>query len=67
MKCAICGKKTDWDTSYGRETFIVCPTCHNKIAFSIQNFRKQNSVSAQTIASMVIIKIGRIMEEEKGE
>ena len=31
MKCAECGKKTTWDESYGRENYIVCPKCHEKI------------------------------------
>lgn len=29
MKCAICKSKTDWDSSYGYENFIVCPKCHD--------------------------------------
>lgn len=31
MKCAICNKKTDWDSSYGYEEFIVCPHCFEKL------------------------------------
>ena len=27
MKCHICGKKTTWDKSFGKEEFIVCPYC----------------------------------------
>ena len=27
MKCEVCGKKTNWDTSYGAEEFIVCNDC----------------------------------------
>lgn len=27
MKCKFCGKKTNWDNSVGRETFIVCNHC----------------------------------------
>lgn len=27
MKCQICGRKTDWDTSVGVEEFIVCNSC----------------------------------------
>lgn len=26
--CQICGKKTDWDSSFGRANFIVCPKCY---------------------------------------
>lgn len=57
MKCAICERKTNWDESYGRPTFIVCPYC-----FSI--LRKDNKNALDTI-----IKIGTIKEdlEEKGE
>lgn len=31
MKCAICGKRTNWDESYGYDEFIVCPHCFDKI------------------------------------
>lgn len=31
MKCAICGRKTNWNESYGYENFIVCPCCFNFI------------------------------------
>jgi len=63
MKCAICGKKTDWDTSYGRETFIVCPTCHDKIAEIVFKGSKKYS---KVTALEIILEIGRTMEE-KGE
>lgn len=51
MKCAICKRKTDWDESYGRPTFIVCPYCYNIL-------RKDNRNALDTI-----IKIGIIKEE----
>ena len=31
MKCQICGKKTDWDSSVGVEEFIVCNSCFEKV------------------------------------
>ena len=31
MKCAICEKKTTWDTSYGLPTFLVCHACYKKL------------------------------------
>lgn len=31
MKCAICSQKTDWDSSYGYEEFIVCPACFKRL------------------------------------
>lgn len=27
MKCEICGKKTEWDSSVGLENFLVCNAC----------------------------------------
>ena len=51
MKCAICKRKTDWDESYGRPTFIVCPYCYNIL-------RKDNKNALDTI-----LKIGMIKED----
>ncbi len=63
MKCDICGKKTDWDESYGRETFIVCPTCYNKIAKIIK--RSTNYDYYDMTALEIILEIGSIKEERK--
>lgn len=52
MECAICNKKTDWDESYGRETFIVCPKC-----FGILRKTSKDALS-------IIFKIGYIKEED---
>lgn len=30
MKCAKCGGQTTWDTSYGKEDYIVCSNCYEK-------------------------------------
>lgn len=31
MKCQICGKKTTWNESFGKEEFIVCPYCFEEL------------------------------------
>jgi hypothetical protein len=31
MKCAICGGKTDWSSSFGYKEFIVCYPCYTKL------------------------------------
>ena len=31
MKCEICKKETNWDSSVGYEYFIVCNNCHNAL------------------------------------
>ncbi len=31
MKCAECGKRTTWDESFGKENYIVCPKCFQRI------------------------------------
>ena len=64
MKCKICGKKTNWDSSYGRDNFIVCPICHRKMANTIEKFRNENCLS-ETIATMLILNIGFEREEWK--
>lgn len=29
--CQICGNETDWDVSFGRENFTVCPHCFERL------------------------------------
>ena len=60
MKCKLCGKKTDWDTSYGRPKFIVCPSCHKRIAniIKISTEYKYSDVTA----TCVILEMGFIKE-----
>ena len=60
MKCKICGKKTDWDTSYGKEKFIVCPSCHRRIANVIKI--STNYEYSDVTATYVIIEMGLIKE-----
>ena len=55
MRCCICERKTNWDESYGRPTFIVCPHCYNIL-------RKNNKNALD-----VILKIGIIKEDLKNE
>lgn len=31
MRCAICNGKTDWDSSFGYNEFIVCYPCYSKL------------------------------------
>lgn len=64
MKCKICGRKTNWNESYGKENFIVCPICHDKIAKVISNIT-DNHPYAKLAACEVIIEIGYL--KEKGE
>lgn len=64
MKCKICGHKTDWETSYGRENFLVCHSCHRKMTNLIDKYRNENCLS-ETIATMLIIEIGLDREEWK--
>ena len=65
MKCNICGNKTNWDESYGRETFIVCPACHNRIAKTIKN--STNYKYYRVTALEVILEISYIKEEKENE
>lgn len=32
MKCAICNRKTTWEDSIGRPSYLVCNSCVDKIA-----------------------------------
>lgn len=57
MKCKICKAKTTWDTSMGKENFIICNDCTNKLLFrfGIGKFEA------------VIFAISDIIEEKKKE
>lgn len=66
MKCKLCGKKTEWDVSYGREKFIVCPSCFKRIAHVIKT--TTNYEYSDVTACCVIIEMGFIKEgREKNE
>lgn len=64
MKCKLCKKKTDWDTSYGRPCFIVCSNCHRKLAKMVGKFQNEKCLP-ETITSMLILEMGYIKEEAK--
>ena len=36
MKCQICKRKTDWDSSVGYTEFIVCNACERKLRKAIK-------------------------------
>jgi hypothetical protein len=40
--CQICGGYADWDTSYGKENFIVCHSCYFKIRECFSSATNQN-------------------------
>lgn len=54
MKCKLCKKKTDWDSSVGRRSYIVCNHCVKHIAV-------KHNIDFSDITSE-IINIGREIE-----
>lgn len=56
MKCAICNKKTKWDTSYGNEDYIICPACFKILS---------NNYTAIDEAFMFIFKVAHIKKQVK--
>lgn len=56
MKCAICNQKTNYDVSYGTDSFIVCPTCFKRI--------KRMTVKSSADTLDFILAIGEIKEDE---
>ena len=66
MKCELCDKKTNWDSSYGRPSFIVCPMCHGRLTKTIYNLRKYN-FSPESSALEIILEIGFARDESKKE
>jgi hypothetical protein len=54
MKCQICQRKTDWDTSVGYEEFLVCNPC----------FEKLHQVCKETALTMdFIFKCGQVRRD----
>lgn len=64
MRCHICNCKTTWNESFGKETFIVCPSCHKKITDRIKILKKYED-SPENLALDIIITIGLIKEKEE--
>lgn len=54
MKCEICGRKINWDNSYGRSDFLICHPC-------FEHLHKEYGWTA----FHVILEIGAMKEEEK--
>lgn len=54
MKCQICKKKTDWDSSVGPENFIVCNSCFYELA--------ENDVNKMSAIFKLIFKMGMLRE-----
>lgn len=59
MKCQICKRKTDWDSSIGPANFLVCNSCFNKLT-------KHDSHNFETVFKL-IFACGAIREEVKGD
>ena len=55
-KCAICKKPTTWDESYGREMFLICPACYDRLVKDTGNDKAWN----------FILAVGWLMEEKRG-
>ena len=53
MKCSVCGKRTNWDESYGYPEFTVCPKCHDNI---LKTFKGDTTKTMCAIMAMGIAK-----------
>jgi len=56
MKCKICHSKTNWDESYGKSNFIICPACFERLAEKTG----QKFPEAQYIIMSIIFEIADI-------
>ena len=66
VKCAICKKKTTVDTSYGRDTFIVCYSCFKRLSActrKILDSTVDNEYKDYPLTLGLILSIGTIKEE----
>ena len=57
MKCDVCKRSTDWDESYGKSNFIICPTCFERLAKAIEKEDKN-------LIMNIIFEIADIREEK---
>ena len=64
MKCHICNNETTWNESFGKETFIVCPSCHRELTNRIKVLR-ECGYTPEGSALDIIITIGIMKEERK--
>ena len=63
MKCEICKKATNWDISYGKPNFIVCPDCFERLAKATgEKFPQSHSEIMR-----IIFEIADIKEENDRE
>jgi hypothetical protein len=69
MKCELCYKKTDWDSSIGRPNFIVCNSCVEKfskgLAAMVQMYNTNDNIGALCLTSAIILDIGLTRENNK--
>lgn len=69
MKCKLCYKKTNWDSSIGRPTFIVCNRCAEKFSQGlkamVKMYNNNNDISALGLTTAIILDIGLTMEQNK--
>lgn len=59
MKCKMCGKRTDWDSSVGRPNFLVCNNC-------VEELHKFCSIRRAEITDIILF-IGFKREERKND
>ena len=57
MKCKMCGKKTDWDSSVGRDNFLICNNC-------VEELHNRCDVKRADIVDIILL-IGFKREERK--
>lgn len=58
MKCSICSSHTTYEKSYGKDSFIVCSCCFEKL---VKNTYNKDRITVLD----TIINIGIIKEERK--
>ena len=58
MKCQICKRKTDWDSSVGYINFLVCNSCMYKMRTGVKGLE-------MTTRMDIIFTCGKIRESVK--
>lgn len=66
MKCKFCGKKTNWDESFGTENLIMCPSCmerYSKQVHSIISSSSDDYIRDNGIVLALLLECGKAAQE----
>ena len=58
--CAKCGGNANWDTSYGKENYLICKCCFEQLVADYRAKTGDDEITARTIMCGAILAAGEI-------